>query len=216
MFTQRNPIHGDNLFRSPHTRVPLSSKRFKPVNEATIHPRDRVARILIDIKEAARVLFTDRPPFAESSRVDRAARHKLFRGRGQSANSKGRTGRNLRMILVPPRPFTHLDQRRRRLRLAARSLIEDALRAETRGRCGSERTKKVHACVFFILCFLALVVTGQRKQARESDRAKRIERCRACEIAADRESRTIISRVDLLSAIATLSRNEAAQSDRRR
>jgi len=58
-------------------------------------------------------------------------------------------------------------------------------------------------------------VTGQRKQARESDRAKRTERCRAREIAADRESRTIISRVDLLSAIATLSRNEAVQSDRR-
>lgn len=39
-------------------------------------------------------------PFAESSRVDRAARHKLFRGRGQLANSKGRAvASNLRMIL---------------------------------------------------------------------------------------------------------------------
>jgi len=153
MFTQRNPIHGDNLFRSPHTRIPLSSKRFKPVNEATIHPRDRVARILIDIKEAARVLFTDRPPFAESSRVDRAARHKLFRGRGQSANSKGRAGRNLRMILVPSRPFTHLDQRRRRLRLAARSFVEDALRAETRGDAAPKGPKKYMRVSFSFSAF---------------------------------------------------------------
>jgi len=143
------------------------------------------------------VLFTDRPPFAESSRVDRAARHKLFRGRGQPANSKGQAGRNLRMILVPPRPFTRLDQRRRRLRLAARSFVENALTVETCGRPSTGRTEKVHARVFFIVCFLAFVVTGQKKEARESDRAKRAENCRARKIVTDRESRAIISRVDL-------------------